>query len=204
MHKKTMQMMLLRAIEGAETGGSVGVQSTPGNAQNGGDTAGSREGKGGDSEQSGSRDVDIDVDKIRHDISAEWSGRFDAEKERADALQKKLDEYEKSKMSEEERAAAAEKEWKARVDQLMAENEEMKLKQERGELCKQFKIPDAMAHRIMGDTPEERRADAEALSKALGFDRAPQDPTQGKGGDNAAKPRSFAEAIARNMNMGRE
>ena len=107
-------------------------------------------------------------------------------------------------MSEEERAAVAEQEWKARVDKLMAENEEMKLKHERGELCKEFKIPDAMAHRIMGDTPEERRADAEALSKALGFDRAPQDPTQGKGGDAAAKPRSFAEAIARNMNMGRE
>ena len=140
MHKKTMQMMLLRAIEGAETGGSVGVQSTPGNAQNGGDTAGSREEKGGDSEQPGSRDVDIDVDKIRHDISAEWSGRFDAEKERADALQKKLDEYEKSKMSEEERAAAAEKEWKARVDQLMAENEEMKLKQERKNAALMLKL----------------------------------------------------------------
>lgn len=201
MNKKTMRMMLLRAIEGAETGGSAGTQSTNENAQNGADSG---EGKGGDSEQSGSGTNDIDVDKIRHDLSAEWSGRVDAEKARADELQKKLDEYEKSKMSEEERAAVAEQEWKARVDKLMAENAEMKLKHERGELCKEFKIPDAMAHRIMGETPEERRADAEALSKALGFDRAPQDPTQGKGGDAAAKPRSFAEAIARNMNMGRE
>ena len=201
MHKKTMRMMLLRAIEGAETGGSAGVQSTHENVQNGADSG---EGKGGDSEQSGSGTNDIDVDKIRHDLSAEWSGRVDAEKARADELQKKLDEYEKSKMSEEERAEVAEQEWKARVDKLMAENAEMKLKHERGELCKEFKIPDAMAHRIMGETPEERRADAEALSKALGFDRAPQDPTQGKGGDAAAKPRSFAEAIARNMNMGRE
>ena len=201
MHKKTMRMMLLRAIEGAETGGSAGTQSTNENAQNGADSG---EGKGGDSEQSGSGTNDIDVDKIRHDLSAEWSGRVDSEKARADELQKKLDEYEKSKMSEEERAAVAEQEWKARVDKLMAENAEMKLKHECGQLCKEFKIPDAMAHRIMGETPEERRADAEALSKALGFDRAPQDPTQGKGGDAAAKPRSFAEAIARNMNMGRE
>ena len=201
MHKKTMRMMLLRAIEGTETGGSAGTQSTQGNAQNGADSG---EGKGGDSEQSGNGNGDTDIDKIRHDLSAEWSNRFDAEKARADELQKKLDEYEKSKMSEEERAAVAEQEWKARVDKLMAENAEMKLKHERGELCKEFKIPDAMAHRIMGETPEERRADAEELSKALGFDRAPQDPTQGKGGDAAAKPRSFAEAIARNMNMGRE
>lgn len=201
MHKKTMRMMLLRAIEGAETGGSAGTQSTHENAQNGADSG---EGKGGDSGQSGDGNSDTDIDKIRADLSAEWSNRVDAEKARADELQKKLDEYEKSKMSEEERAAVAEQEWKARVDKLMAENEEMKLKHERGELCKEFKIPDAMAHRIMGDTPEERRADAEALSKALGFDRAPQDPTQGKGGDAAAKPRSFAEAIARNMNMGRE
>lgn len=201
MHKKTMRMMLLRAIEGAETGGSAGTQSTHENAQNGADSG---EGKGGDSGQSGDGTGDADIDKVRADLSAEWSNRFDAEKARADELQKKLDEYEKSKMSEEERAEAEAKEWKARVDKLMAENAEMKLKHERGELCKEFKIPDAMAHRIMGETPEERRADAEALSKALGFDRAPQDPTQGKGGDAAAKPRSFAEAIARNMNMGRE
>ena len=94
-------MMLLRAIEGAETGGSAGTQSTHENAQNGADSG---EGKGGDSEQSGSGTNDIDVDKIRHDLSAEWSGRVDAEKARADELQKKLDEYEsKLRIFEKER-----------------------------------------------------------------------------------------------------
>lgn len=64
------------------------------------------------------------------------------------------------------------------------------------------KLSAEMADRLRGDTAEELAADAKKLAETLGFDRAPVDPSQGKGADGQAlKPASLGASIRAHYNI---
>lgn len=56
--------------------------------------------------------------------------------------------------------------------------------------CRAAHIPDAMAAHLTGTTPDEITASARDMSAAIGYDRGPVDPSQGRGtgGDSGTGP----------------
>lgn len=56
--------------------------------------------------------------------------------------------------------------------------------------CRAAHIPDAMAAHLTGTTPDEITASARTMSAAIGYDRGPVDPSQGRGtgGDSGTGP----------------
>lgn len=56
--------------------------------------------------------------------------------------------------------------------------------------CRAANLPDTMAAHLTGTTPDEITASARAMSAAIGYDRGPVDPSQGRGtgGDSGTGP----------------
>lgn len=56
--------------------------------------------------------------------------------------------------------------------------------------CRAVNLPDTMAAHLTGTTPDEITASARAMSAAIGYDRGPIDPSQGRGtgGDRGTGP----------------
>jgi|GEM_PF-7130028 len=56
--------------------------------------------------------------------------------------------------------------------------------------CRAAHLPESMASRLTGTTADDLTADARAISEAMGYDRGPIDPSQGRGtgGDSGTGP----------------
>ena len=56
--------------------------------------------------------------------------------------------------------------------------------------CRAAHLPESMASRLTGTTADDLTADARAISEAMGYDRGPVDPSQGRGtgGDSGTGP----------------
>lgn len=115
------------------------------------------------------------------DLARERDKRQALQAER-DELQKQLDEYNRAKMTDQEKLQAD-----LEVERKRAAELEQALTTERrkawaGQALAEVGLPAAMADRLQGDTLEDIQADAQALKETLGYDRAPVDPSQGKSG----------------------
>lgn len=129
------------------------------------------------------------------DLARERDKRQELEAQR-DALQKQVDEHARSKMTDQEKIQADLEAERKRAEEFKAQLEAEQRKGWARDALAKTGLPAEMADRLRGDTAEDIMADAEALKKTLGFDRAPVDPTQGKTADAKPKFSDLGSAIA--------
>lgn len=98
-------------------------------------------------------------------------------------LQKKVDEFQAAKKKQEEDELAEQNLWQEAAEKAKKERDEAldQLKQEklnslRTRVGTEFKLPAKLTARLQGTTEDEIRADAEALAKDLGLDKAAETP----------------------------
>lgn len=118
------------------------------------------------------------------------------ERDKRQALEAKVAEFERAQMTEAEKAEADRKQLEEKYAAATAKIAEYERKQALAEISAEFNIPAAMAGRIQGATPEEMRADAKALADSLGPYTGPSDPSAGQGGGKPALAASLDAAIA--------
>jgi hypothetical protein len=114
--------------------------------------------------------------------------KADAEKQRADTLQKQIDD---AKLTTEQKAAAD-------LEAAKAEGTEAKGLVEKYRIAAAKGLDLSLAERLVGSTTAELEADADKLKTLLGAKPgtpAP-DPSQGHGGGGGDKPASVAEVVA--------
>ncbi len=118
---------------------------------------------------------------LRRENAANRTKARDAEaKAKADAEAKLKEQGEFKTLAE---TAARER------DTLKAELDALKLNEAKRAIAKEIGLPDALALRITGSTPEELKADAKAMLEALPKPVPPSTDATNRGG---AKPKQFA------------
>lgn len=129
------------------------------------------------------------------DLAKERDKRQSVEAQR-DELAAKVAAFERAQMTEAEKAAADLKELETKYSDAVAKIAAYERKAALAEISAEFKIPAAIADRIQGETPEQMRADAQALAKSLGPYTGPSDPSAGQGGGKPAPAASLDAALA--------
>ncbi|MDO5670847.1 MAG: hypothetical protein Q4G50_12715 [Corynebacterium sp.] len=129
------------------------------------------------------------------DLAKERDKRQSVEAQR-DKLAAKVAAFERAQMTDAEKSAADRKELETKYSDAMAKIAAYERKNALAEISAEFKIPAAMADRIQGETPEQMRADAQALAKSLGPYTGPSDPSAGQGGGKPAPAASLDAALA--------
>lgn len=133
------------------------------------------------------------------DLARERDKRQALQAER-DELQAKVAEFERAQMTEAEKAEADRKELETKYADALAKIAAHERTVTLTQLAAEFNIPAAMADRIQGETPEQMRADAQALATSLGPYTGPSDPSAGQGGGKPAPAASLDAAIAAHFN----
>lgn len=205
MHKKRAPW--IRAIindSDTHGGSSVGVddQSSPKTTPQDGKAEGDKvaEDSGGDEdpEARGSKTM------VLKDLARERDKRQEAERQRDD-FKAKLDEIERSKMSDLEKAVADRDQALARVAELEKHIADGEAASKRREAVSQAlsatKLPAEMADRLRGETAEEIMEDAKALAKTIGFDRSVFDPSQGQNAAGKSQANSLSSALRAHFNV---
>lgn len=176
--------LLIRAIEGAETGGS----SAPANTETPAETVAAEqatpaaESNDAGSVQDGEEDGDGRGSKraVLADLARERSKRHELESE----LAKMREENSKNAIATDKVAELA-----AQLEELQAERRELQIKT----VLSETGLPAEMANRLRGNTLDELKADADSLAKVFNAS-AGSDPTQGRG--NSPQPKTMADALA--------
>ncbi|MEJ6019868.1 capsid assembly scaffolding protein Gp46 family protein [Corynebacterium sp. H113] len=190
----------VRALEGTNDGASGAAGSAPEGSSDGEETppAGEQNPAEGSSEKEATDGENPDGRGSKQAVLADLARERDKRQE----LEAKIAEFEKaeeerkrSEMTELEKLQADLEKERAEKEKMLAELSKRDLARTRDELASEFNIPAAMAGRITGGTPEEMRADAEALAKALGPYNGPSDPSAGRG-NGTSKPATLEAAIA--------
>lgn len=132
---------------------------------------------------------------VLKDLAEERDKRQAAEAAR-DEYKERLDAIDREKMTELEKA-------NERIAELEAEKTAREREQLVGKVLSDAKLPAEMADRLRGETQEELAADAKALAAALGFDRKPVDPSQGRGTQRATTPMTLQQATDARLNIQR-
>ena len=120
-----------------------------------------------------------------------------------DEYKERLDAIDREKMTELERAQSDLEKANERIAELEAEKTAREREQLVGKVLSDAKLPAEMADRLRGETQEELAADAKALAAALGFDRKPVDPSQGRGTQRATTPMTLQQATDARLNIQR-
>lgn len=134
------------------------------------------------------------ADSPKKDNPKENGAAYEARKarERATALEKELDGYKrrdedarKSKLTEDQRL-------KEERDELARENAQLKAERLQSKIAAEFKLPPALAARLIGTDEDSLRADAEELVKFVPRTKvgSPTDPVREDGG----KPRIYTRS----------
>ncbi|MDU0478383.1 hypothetical protein QVA66_03910 [Staphylococcus chromogenes] len=195
--KMFVKKSFLRAVEGAETGGSVAPAAPATDAGQEQAPAAPNEAQQPDQENEdpkarGSKDA------VLADLARERDRRQAAEAKNKE-FEARLKEIERSKMTEAERIEAERQEERQKMLDKIADYDKRFAQMERektiAEAVAKYKLPAAMADRIQGETPEEMLADAAKLAAALGPYTGPADSSAGKGAV-APKPTDLGGAIA--------
>lgn len=139
---------------------------------------------------------------VLKDLAAERDKRQAAEAAR-DELQERLDAIDREKMTDLERTQADLEKANARIAELEAAATAREREQLVTKVLSEAKLPAEMADRLRGETEEELTADAKALAAALGFDRKPVDPSQGRGTQRATTPMTLQQATDARLNIQR-
>jgi hypothetical protein len=136
------------------------------------------------------RTADPTDPKEKQDNRAAYEAR--KAREDADKLRKELDGYKrrdedarKSKLTEDQKL-------KEERDELAAENSRLKAERLQQKIAAEFKLPDALASRLIGTDEDALRADAEELSKLVALRRGGSvtDPAR----ENGQKARIYTRA----------
>lgn len=140
---------------------------------------------------------------VLKDLARERDKRQEAEQQR-DEFKAKLNEIERSKMSDHEKAVADHDQALARIAELekqIADGEAASKRREAvtGALAA-TKLPAEMADRLRGETAEEIMEDAKALAKTIGFDRSALDPSQGQNAAGKSQTNSLSSALRAHFN----
>lgn len=114
-------------------------------------------------------------------------------------LQDAEEQRKREKMTELERLQADLEAARQAEEVARAEIAQRDLNEARTQIAQELHIPAAMAGRIVGETPEEMRKDAQALAEALGPYTGPADKSAGRGSTNAP-PFDLNAAIAAHYN----
>ena len=139
---------------------------------------------------------------VLKDLAEERDKRQAAEAAR-DEYKERLDAIDREKMTELERAQSDLEKANERIAELEAEKTAREREQLVGKVLSDAKLPAEMADRLRGETQEELAADAKALAAALGFDRKPVDPSQGRGTQRATTPMTLQQATDARLNIQR-
>ena len=139
---------------------------------------------------------------VLKDLAEERDKRQAAEAAR-DEYKERLDAIDREKMTELERTQSDLDKANERIAELEAEKTAREREQLVGKVLSDAKLPAEMADRLRGETEEELAADAKALAAALGFDRRPVDPSQGRGTQRATTPMTLQQATDARLNIQR-
>lgn len=209
MHKKRAPWVraIINDSESAHSGSGAGEENlnsnqnenknSPKTSPQDGKTDGDS-GKDEDPEARGSKTM------VLKDLARERDKRQEAEQQR-DEFKAKLDEIERSKMSDHEKAVADRDQALARIAELEKQIADEEAASKRREAVSQAlsatKLPAEMADRLRGETAEEIMEDAKALAKTIGFDRSAFDPSQGQNAAGKSQANSLSSALRAHFNV---
>ncbi|MCI1256573.1 MAG: hypothetical protein LKG15_07795 [Corynebacterium provencense] len=131
--------------------------------------------------------------------SAELLAKLTAER---DALRAKIAAHEREQMTEAEKLAADREAAVKRAEDAEAKIAALNREKLVADAAAAAKLPATMADRLRGETAEELVADAKALAQSLGYDRAPVDPSQGRGSSGPMSHNSLADALSAHYGTG--
>lgn len=182
---------LLRAIEGAETGGSAPQEAAnndnrdTGSSNDTGDTGdtGSSEGSTEDDQDDGDGE-DPQGRGSKRAVLADLA----RERDKRQALEDELNKLREAAKSSDE-AADKVAELTTQVETLLAERRELQVKT----VLNDTGLPAEMADRLRGETLDDLRTDAESLAKVFN-QTAGSDPTQGRG--DKPRPQTMTDALS--------
>lgn len=206
MHKKRAPWVraIINDSDTAHSGSSAGVddQNSPKTTSQDGKAEGDKAAEDSDSnedpEARGSKTM------VLKDLARERDKRQQAEQQR-DEFKAKLDEIERSKMSDHEKAVADRDQALARIAELEKHIADGEAASKRREAVSQAlsatKLPAEMADRLRGETAEEIMEDAKALAKTIGFDRSVFDPSQGQNAAGKSQANSLSSALRAHFNV---
>ncbi|MBG9287046.1 hypothetical protein [Corynebacterium belfantii] len=206
MHKKRAPWVraIINDSDTAHSGSSAGAddqsspKTTPQDGKAEGDKAAEDSDSNEDPEARGSKNM------VLKDLARERDKRQEAEQQR-DEFKAKLDEIERSKMSDHEKAVADRDQALARIAELEKQIADEEAASKRREAVSQAlsatKLPAEMADRLRGETAEEIMEDAKALAKTIGFDRSAFDPSQGQNAAGKSQANSLSSALRAHFNV---
>lgn len=206
MHKKRAPWVraIINDSDTAHSGSSAGAddqsspKTTPQDGKAEGDKAAEDSDSNEDPEARGSKNM------VLKDLARERDKRQEAEQQR-DEFKAKLDEIERSKMSDHEKAVADRDQALARIAELEKQIADEEAASKRREAVSQAlsatKLPAEMAERLRGETAEEIMEDAKALAKTIGFDRSAFDPSQGQNAAGKPQTNSLSSALRAHFNV---
>ncbi|MBG9319601.1 hypothetical protein I4J37_07495 [Corynebacterium belfantii] len=206
MHKKRAPWVraIINDSDTAHSGSSAGAddqsspKTTPQDGKAEGDKAAEDSDSNEDSEARGSKNM------VLKDLARERDKRQEAEQQR-DEFKAKLDEIERSKMSDHEKAVADRDQALARIAELEKQIADEEAASKRREAVSQAlsatKLPAEMADRLRGETAEEIMEDAKVLAKTIGFDRSAFDPSQGQNAAGKSQANSLSSALRAHFNV---
>ncbi|CAM4011080.1 hypothetical protein [Corynebacterium belfantii] len=206
MHKKRAPWVraIINDSDTAHSGSSAGAddqsspKTTPQDGKAEGDKAAEDSDSNEDPEARGSKNM------VLKDLARERDKRQEAEQQR-DEFKAKLDEIERSKMSDHEKAVADRDQALARIAELEKQIADEEAASKRREAVSQAlsatKLPAEMADRLRGETAEEIMEDAKVLAKTIGFDRSAFDPSQGQNAAGKSQANSLSSALRAHFNV---
>lgn len=206
MHKKRAPWVraIINDSDTAHSGSSAGAddqsspKTTPQDGKAEGDKAAEDSDSNEDPEARGSKNM------VLKDLARERDKRQEAEQQR-DEFKAKLDEIERSKMSDHEKAVADRDQALARIAELEKQIADEEAASKRREAVSQAlsatKLPAEMADRLRGETAEEIMEDAKALAKTIGFDRSAFDPSQGQNAAGKSQANLLSSALRAHFNV---
>ncbi|MEJ6013281.1 hypothetical protein WG936_05450 [Corynebacterium sp. H127] len=200
MHKGLKKNWLLRAVEAGDGAAITGGSPTPSADQRTGDQkiAGTEENQSNKDTNDDSTDEEAS-DEEDEDPKARGSKQsvlqdLARERDKRQALEAKLAEYEREKMTEAQKVQDDLNKARERIAAFEKSEAERKLNDLKVKALTAAGLPAEMAGRITGATLEELTADAKSLKEALGPDKSVEDLSQGKGQAGKTNYRNLAEA----------
>ena len=202
----TNRNLVVRAIEGVPpVGGSVFVPPQPEGKAPEETSKTYDQDKGQKNDEGGDDDEDDpkargSKSQVLADLARERDRRQASEAEIAE-LKAKLKEFERAQMTDQEKQDDDLKEALDRVAELEGQIASSQRQAAIAQALKDAKLPAEMADRLKGETADELAADAQKLAEAMGFDKGPVDPSQGKSTGGKPAARTLAEAFRAHYNI---
>lgn len=172
--------------EGNPTGGAPGADPAPSSEDHSGEDSGTDQPAGG--EGAGDQGAHAGGDDVAGQVAKLTA-------ERDDALAK-IAAHEREQMTETEKVTADRDKAIAERDEALAKVAQIERDRIAVQACRDAGLPEGMAPRLSGTTPEEITADAKALAGTIGYDRGPVDPSQGKGTGGTHAHNTLADALS--------